>query len=294
MNTLEKLDRPFGHRRSIMVVLATMISVPGGGLGWFLVGPALSGVTRPADDAFVSLPNDAAEASTTSPTNRSTSPFMLQTEPGAPPATATTAAPVTTGVARVAAPLSDTEPATVVQPSSDQPITATMTFRDDQITLTGAVPSANAEFRLFAFALGFALSPANVVNNLTIDPGVSVSGGVRIVEYNASHFSESSAAIQPVQAQQLDRIVWVMTEMPSATVRVIGNSDQRGDASVNQLIAQQRAQSVVDYLARRGIEPSRLAAASAGESDPLSSDDSAEAYALNRRTDFVIYGLLVA
>jgi hypothetical protein len=46
-------------------------------------------------------------------------------------------------------------------------------------------------------------------------------------------------------------------------------------------------------LISRGIEGSRLSARSVGEADLLTVDDDEASLALNRRTEFILYGLLV-
>jgi len=58
------------------------------------------------------------------------------------------------------------------------------------------------------------------------------------------------------------------------------------------VISQRRAEAVVNYLMIHGIDPSRLTTQPAGESNPVSTEVSAAADALNRRTDYVIFGLL--
>ena len=59
------------------------------------------------------------------------------------------------------------------------------------------------------------------------------------------------------------------------------------------MLAQRRADAVVAYLASLGIDGSRLSARSVGEADLLTVDDDEASLALNRRTEFIIYGLLV-
>lgn len=167
-------------------------------------------------------------------------------------------------------------------------------FEDDQITLTGVVPSQAAADRLVDFAVHYCLTPAPVVNNLTIDPDAPVAGGIRVVEYNSVHFVDDTEIISTEQATQLDRIVAMMNALPNLTVHVVGNTDQEGDETRNFVISQRRADAVVNYLVERGIDRSRLTTQPAGESNPLIDEATDEANALNRRTDFVFYGLLDA
>ena len=163
---------------------------------------------------------------------------------------------------------------------------------DDQITLTGAVPSDLARIRLLAFAREYSLTPASIVNNVIIDPDAPADGGIRVVEHNAIRFAGDTDTITLEHAQQLDRVVEFMNAFPNARVHVIGNTDQHGDETRNFVISQRRAEAVVNYLVAHGIDRARLTTQPAGESNPLSTESSPAADALNRRTDYVIFGLV--
>jgi len=65
-----------------------------------------------------------------------------------------------------------------------------------------------------------------------------------------------------------------------------------GDEDTNYALSEARAVSVVRYLVSKGIAPSRLASRAVGEQDLLTEDNSDAALALNRRTEFIFYGLL--
>ena len=171
-------------------------------------------------------------------------------------------------------------------------MTVFATFANDQVTLTGVVPSQKTADRVAAFAEDFSLAPVSVVNQLTIDPDAPRTGGVRIVEYNAIGFNEGSEVVQPDHGIQLDRFVGPMILDPTLTLHVIGNTDDRGEETVNLAISQRRATAVANYIADQGIDRDRLTTEPAGESNILSSDATEEAYALNRRVDFVLFGLL--
>jgi len=164
-------------------------------------------------------------------------------------------------------------------------------FDDERITLTGAVPTEAAAAAIERFALEFSLSGATVVNNLAIDPGASTSSGVRVVELDSVHFSGDSDVITAEHAQQLDRIAQVMIDSPTTRLHVVGNTDQHGEETRNYVVSQRRAEAVAEYLASRGVERSRITTQPAGESNPLSTRPDAEADAMNRRTDYVFYGL---
>jgi outer membrane protein OmpA-like peptidoglycan-associated protein len=166
-------------------------------------------------------------------------------------------------------------------------------FDVDTITLAGAVPSQAAADRLTALAVANSKTPAAVIDLLTIDPTVPDGVGIRVVELNSSRFPAGSAEVLPPHAAELDRMATVMNALPNVTVLVIGHADQVGSEENNFAISEQRAQAVVHYLVGLGIDASRLSSRAVGESDLLSVADDETSLALNRRTEFIVYGALV-
>ena len=49
----------------------------------------------------------------------------------------------------------------------------------------------------------------------------------------------------------------------------------------------------MNYMVSQGIDPARLASRAVGENDLLTLNDDAAALALNKRTEFVLFGLLL-
>jgi len=84
-----------------------------------------------------------------------------------------------------------------------------------------------------------------------------------------------------------------MQSMPHLTVVVVGHADQRGSEASNLDLSQARADAVIAYLADRGVEGSRMSARAVGEADLLSTSDDVESLTLNRRTEFIFYGVLL-
>jgi outer membrane protein OmpA-like peptidoglycan-associated protein len=228
-------------------------------------------------------------------------PAADTTDPEA--AAATTAPPPTepepTDAATTVAP---TDPPTTPPPTAAKtyptlpdgsPVPVVAIFNGPEITLTGTVPSQAAAERLAALALANSKTPATVNSQLTINPAVPINVGVRVIEMDSARFPEGSAEILPAHAAELDRVIWVMTTLPNITVLVVGHADQRGDEVSNFVLSEERARSVVSYLAGGGIAPARLASRAVGEADLLTLNNDAAAFALNRRTEFIFYGLLI-
>ena len=169
-----------------------------------------------------------------------------------------------------------------------------MVFDTDTITITGQVPSQAAKDRLSALAIANSKFPeAELIDNMVINPAVPISVGARVIELNSARFPEGTAEIQPEHALELDRVANIMNALPAISVLVIGHADQRGDDTRNFAVSDERARAVVNYLLYLGIEPTRLASRAAGETDLLTIADDDTALALNRRTEFIFYGLLI-
>lgn len=165
-------------------------------------------------------------------------------------------------------------------------------FDVDTITLSGTVPSQAAADRLGALALANSKTPASLVKFLAIDPNVPENVGVRVIELNSARFPENSAVILPDHALEFDRVASVMEALPNVTALVIGHADQRGSAEANFAISDDRARATVNYLVGKGVDPDRLSSRAVGEADLLILNNEETAFALNRRTEFVIYGLI--
>jgi hypothetical protein len=79
-----------------------------------------------------------------------------------------------------------------------------------------------------------------------------------------------------------------MKNNPSLDVKIFSYTDAKGTPGYNKNLAQQRAESVVNYLVRNGVDRSRLSAQGIGEEHPVASNDTEDGRQQNRRTTFRI------
>jgi OmpA-OmpF porin, OOP family len=68
-------------------------------------------------------------------------------------------------------------------------------------------------------------------------------------------------------ASILDRVADAINEMGATTVRLIGHTDTMGTPEYNQVLSVERADSVQDYLKKKGVT-AKITATGVGESDP--------------------------
>jgi len=68
---------------------------------------------------------------------------------------------------------------------------------------------------------------------------------------------------------------------------IIGHTDSTGSAEYNLGLSMRRAQAVSDYLANTGVPADILREVGRGEEDPITSNDTAEGRAQNRRVEII-------
>ncbi len=101
-------------------------------------------------------------------------------------------------------------------------------------------------------------------------------------------FVADSDAILPSEAWRLDAIAAALKTQAGRYFLVAGHSAAVGKASGELELSIKRAKKVVDELAARGIEPSRLLYRGFGSSVPLAPNDTEEGRARNRRVEITI------
>jgi outer membrane protein OmpA-like peptidoglycan-associated protein/tetratricopeptide (TPR) repeat protein len=96
--------------------------------------------------------------------------------------------------------------------------------------------------------------------------------------------------------EALNRIVQLLRDYPSLTIKLIGNSDAKGSAEYNLRLSEKRALSALKYINEQGIEANRLRTIGLGETNfaAINSNpdgtDNPEGRRLNRRVEYEIIG----
>ena len=248
-----------------------------------------------SQDRPMSAPGSDGNGSPTA-TPASSTPTPTTT-PTPTPTTASTDGPATTGAPTTTEPAVASEaPMNGDYPKNldGTPLPAIVIYDTETITLTGMLPSQAAKDKLaFLAKANSQFQDAVVINNVIVNANVPDTVGVRVIELNSARFPEGTADVRPAHAEELARVANVMIALPNVTVLVIGHADQRGTEAANFAISDERARAVVNYLRYLGVSASRLTSRAAGASDLWTLDDDDAALALNRRTEFVFYGLFV-
>ncbi len=101
-------------------------------------------------------------------------------------------------------------------------------------------------------------------------------------------FEVDRAELKPGSLRQLDKLIAAMRERPDFNLVIEGHTDSTGSSSYNQALSERRADAVRGYLARNGIDPSRLRAVGLGQDYPVASNADASGRQQNRRVEIVI------
>ncbi len=102
------------------------------------------------------------------------------------------------------------------------------------------------------------------------------------------YFDYDKSEIRADAKQILDSKLALLRANPSMKIRIEGNTDSRGSNEYNMALGLRRANAARRYLVSQGIEESRFEVVSYGEERPVDQGTSEDAYAKNRRDDFVI------
>ena len=107
---------------------------------------------------------------------------------------------------------------------------------------------------------------------------------------NRVYYEWNSATLSEISRAQLDQLLIIMKMNDDVDLELTSHTDSRGTEEYNLSLSQRRANAVIEYLSKNGVQKKRLIAEGRGEVDPLNPCDSNEAcsendHAINRRTE---------
>jgi NitT/TauT family transport system substrate-binding protein len=161
--------------------------------------------------------------------------------------------------------------------------------------LTNIVPWAEASFP----------GVIQAINDLKGDAHVA-EGQIQFAAPTSADAKAPAVAIKPIiinfatgtwglTSEMKDKIEnqlgQLSVEFAGMKVRIEGNTDNVGDASMNRELSQKRAKSVADYLVKTyNFDPNRFIIVGNGPDKPVSSNNTEAGRAANRRTEFQLLG----
>ena len=103
------------------------------------------------------------------------------------------------------------------------------------------------------------------------------------------YFEFDRSAIKPSEQPKLDLVATYMKNNANTQLKIEGNCDDRGTEEYNRALGERRAIAAREYLIQKhNIGSERITTVSYGEDKPADPGKTEEAYAKNRRDEFVV------
>ena len=98
-------------------------------------------------------------------------------------------------------------------------------------------------------------------------------------------FKFNSDEVLDMFSIKLGEIIDYFKSNTGYTIKLIGHTDDVGDASYNEKLSLKRAKALKDYFVRRGVDEDKIHAEGRGEAEPAAQNDSEDGRYLNRRVE---------
>jgi OmpA-OmpF porin, OOP family len=110
----------------------------------------------------------------------------------------------------------------------------------------------------------------------------------KIADLGPILFRAGSTELDAASIAALDGVVGAVKSCPELNIEIAGHASSEGGDDRNRRLASERAQSVLAYLVKAGLEEARLEAVGYGAARPFAPNDSSANKARNRRIEFVV------
>jgi OmpA-OmpF porin, OOP family len=98
-------------------------------------------------------------------------------------------------------------------------------------------------------------------------------------------FDFGKAALRPSSFKELEEPVDYLKRKTNERIEIAGHTDNIGKDKENLVLSQQRANSIKQYLVKKGIKPERLIAKGYGATEPIDDNNTETGRQRNRRTE---------
>jgi peptidoglycan-associated lipoprotein len=135
-----------------------------------------------------------------------------------------------------------------------------------------------------------------LVTNITVDTVIIIDRKSTTIAFQLKnvYFGFNKDNINDTAAVELNKLVDILNDNPDIKIELSSHTDSVGTHERNMDLSQRRAQSSVNYIIKKGIDPARLVAKGYGETRPVARNtnpngtDNPAGRARNRRTEFRI------
>ena len=116
-----------------------------------------------------------------------------------------------------------------------------------------------------------------------------VGEGIKLVlGENAVRFDTSKSTLTAQAQANLDKLIPVFNSYADTDITIFGYTDSTGSVDFNQKLSEQRAASVKNYLAGKGLSVARFNTKGLWIADPIADNETVDGRSKNRRVEFAI------
>ncbi|ENU19282.1 hypothetical protein F994_02138 [Acinetobacter bohemicus ANC 3994] len=162
-----------------------------------------------------------------------------------------------------------------------QPLVKNMTVLTQTATNTATFVDSHAVISTGNSNAEKALAEINPDNIRALDIATALNMQIINFDTASTHIPEANKSI-------LDQAAALMKRAPQVKLTVKGHTDAVGHAATNKTLSQKRAQAVVDYLVKQGVDPAQLQAVGYGQEQPIADNSTANGQFKNRRIEFEV------
>ena len=126
------------------------------------------------------------------------------------------------------------------------------------------------------------------VTDESINSGAADSDSGNAMGLQTIRFPYDSFEIVGANKEILKSNIQILKDNPTVNVQIEGHCDERGGVQYNLALGEKRANAVKQQIQAGGIAASRVTTISMGKEKPVAMGSNEEAWAQNRRANFVI------
>lgn len=152
-----------------------------------------------------------------------------------------------------------------------------------------ATPNSQLIFALSAQREGYLPYTMSITS-----PGDSILVGLtRIasgnsITLNNLYFDYDSDKILPNSYAEIQRLMLFLKQNKNIKIKIVGHTDNQGSNAYNLDLSRRRAEALMNALIQKGISADRLIAEGKGSTQPITTNDTEEGRAQNRRVEVII------
>ena len=184
----------------------------------------------------------------------------------------------------------------IIDYKTGSPVTAVLTFKDAKGKTLTANTNAKGAYTIRLdpgkYDVKVAADGYNgkgfVVNAADGRPASQNASLVKMKEvfsFNNINFATGKAIVTPEIETALQPMLKILLDNPEVKVEIGGHTDNIGSSKKNVKLSQDRAQSVANYMALKGVSQTRMVAKGYGASQPVAPNKTKAGRAQNRRIE---------